>query len=250
MTFKRINEDTICCILSEHDMMDYGVELEDFLMNKEKVQSVLHHVVERAVEELGLEMQRGLVSLQIMPLPDKSISIMFSEKGQTNILDFINQMKRLIGNLNEAKNAMQDAGQATHDTDVEKPEKKKAKGTRNAKAAKNADQDSGLRIYEFASLEDAAEFCTYIPTKSKIASQLYKNPKTETFLLIFQKSKLSKKDFAGVCSKAVEFGTYISDDPIRAAYMEEHMEHIVEEKAVKILRRFAWNRQGSAQEGL
>ncbi|MBR1692115.1 MAG: adaptor protein MecA [Lachnospiraceae bacterium] len=232
MTFKRINEDTICCILSENDMLDYGVELEDFLMNKEKIQGVLHNVVERAVEELGLEMQRGLLSLQIMPLPDKSISILFSEKGQTNVMDFINQMKKLIANLNEGKDAEADA--------LPETQKAGAKKGKPSKKAKDTDkQESGLRIYEFASLNAVADFCTYIPTKSKVASRLYKNPKTDTFFLVFDKSKLSKKDFAAVCSRAVEFGTYISDEPIRAAYIEEHMEHILEEKAVKTLRKYA-----------
>ena len=91
MTFKRINQDTVCCILTEDDMLEYGVELEDFIMNKEKVQEVLHNIVERAVDELGLDMQRGgMLSLQIMPLPDNSVSIIFSEKGQINIMDMIN----------------------------------------------------------------------------------------------------------------------------------------------------------------
>ena len=41
-----------------------------------------------------------------------------------------------------------------------------------------------------------------------------------------------------VC-ESVEFGKFISDDPVRASYMEEHYEHIVEEKAVRELRKFA-----------
>lgn len=227
MTFKKINEDTICCILSENDMMDYGVELEDFLMNKEKVQGVLHNIVERAVEELGLQMQKGLLSLQIVPLPDKSLSIMFSEKGQTSVIDFINQMKKLIENLKNDANA------------IKEQQEKKDSDTKKKKAVKSGESDRGLRIFEFHSLDEAAGFCSYIPTKCKVTSQLYRDPHTNTYLLTFTKSKLSKKDFAAVCARAVEFGTYISDDPARAAYLEEHMEHIVEEKAVKALRKFA-----------
>ena len=115
---------------------------------------------------------------------------------------------------------------------------KRSKSNKGEKQEKDA-SESKMRIYAFESLFDAAEFCSYVPTKTKVISQLYKDPKSEVYYLVFTKSKLTKKDFARVCSKAVEFGKFISDDPVRAAYMEEHYEHIVEEKAVRELRKFA-----------
>lgn len=257
MTFKRINQDTICCILTEDDMMEYGVELEDFLMNKENVQDVLHNIVERAVEALNLDMQKGgMLSLQIMPLPNNSISIMFSEKGQMNVMDLIQQLKKALGNIDDLKKLQQatempslcDGTNVSHDNNAlkkkgSKPDKmtrKEEKREKNGKREKKSqEEESLLRIYSFASLMDAAEFCSYVPAKTKVVSQLYKDSKQDVYYLVFTKSKLSKKDFAKVCSKAVEFGKYVSDDPVRAAYMEEHMEHIVEDKAVRELRKFS-----------
>lgn len=261
MTFKRINQDTVCCILTEDDMLEYGVELEDFIMNKEKVQDVLHNIVERAAEELDLDMKRGgMLSLQIMPLPDNSISIIFSEKGQINVVDIINQLKKALGSIDDLKKLKQDAmglGMANEVEEIGKQENHEnqqakllksadqtAKGDKKGKNGKGEKQDkevteSKLRIYSFQSLFDAAEFCSYIPTKTKVISQLYKEPKSNVYYLVFTKSKLTKKEFARVCSKAVEFGKFISDDPVRASYMEEHYEHIVEEKAVRELRKFA-----------
>lgn len=261
MTFKRINQDTVCCILTEDDMLEYGVELEDFIMNKDKVQDVLHNIIERAVDELGLDMQRGgMLSLQIMPLPDNSISIIFSEKGQINIVDIINQLKKALGNLDDLKKMQQkanglevtEASNLMGSKDVPRSEQdkiskameKEAKGDKKNKNCKGEKQDkeaveSKLRIYAFQSLFDAAEFCSYVPTKTKVVSQLYKEPGSDVYYLVFTKSKLTKKEFARVCSKAVEFGRFISDDPVRASYMEEHYEHIVEEKAVRELRKFA-----------
>ena len=261
MTFKRINQDTVCCILTEDDMLEYGVELEDFIMNKDKVQDVLHNIVERAVDELGLDMQRGgMLSLQIMPLPDNSVSIIFSEKGQINLMDMINQLKKALGNMDDLRKLQQEAGglglaeapalmepKKAHGNEQEKDNKTSEsaqKGEKKNKSIKGEKQDketteSKLRIYAFQSLFDAAEFCSYVPTKTKVISQLYKEPKSEVYYLVFTKSKLTKKEFARVCSKAVEFGKFISDDPVRAAYMEEHYEHIVEEKAVRELRKFA-----------
>lgn len=259
MTFKRLNQDTICCILTEDDMLEYGVELEDFILNKEKAQDVLHNIVERAAEELALDMHKGgMLSLQIMPLPDNSISIMFSEKGQINVMEMVNQLKKALGNIEELKKLQQNTdmpvfpdgtktsqGSSLNEKDgmqgkTWNKDTKPAKKEKNGKQEKKGqEEESRLRIYSFASIMDVAEFCSYVPTKTKVVSQLYKDSKQDIYYLVFTKSKLSKKDFAKVCSKAVEFGKYISDDPVRAAYLEEHMEHIVEEKAVRQLRKFS-----------
>lgn len=225
MELRRINEDTVCCILTKEDMQDYGVELEDFLMNKEKTQEILHRIVEQAGEELGFDAGKGMLSLQIMPLPDQGISITFSEKGQLEVADLIEQMKRVLGNLGEVRKELE----------------KKDKSGKKKKKQDNQKEDTYLRIYEFASIEQAAKFCSYIPAKNKVISQFYKDNQKNTYILVFEKSKLSKQDFANICSKAIEYGKYVSDSPIRAAYMEEHLEHIIEEKAVKMLRKFAQN---------
>lgn len=225
MELRRINEDTVCCILTKEDMQDFGVELEDFLMNKEKTQEILHRIVEQAGEELGFDAGKGMLSLQIMPLPDQGISITFSESGQLEVADLIEQMKRVLGNLGEVRKELE----------------KKDKSGKKKKKQDNQKEDSYLRIYEFASIEQAAKFCSYIPAKNKVISQFYKDNQKNTYILVFEKSKLSKQDFANVCSKAIEYGKYVSDSPVRAAYMEEHLEHIIEEKAVKMLRKFAQN---------
>ena len=171
MTFKRINQDTVCCILTEDDMLEYGVELEDFILNKEKVQEVLHNIVERAVDELGLDMQRGgMLSLQIMPLPDNSVSIIFSEKGQINIMDMIQHLKKALGNLDDLKKLQQEANglgladtqgvmepQKTHGNEGIKDNKtsetvpkgdKRSKSNKGEKQEKEA-SESKMRIYAF-----------------------------------------------------------------------------------------------------
>ena len=73
MTFKRIDEDTVCCIVTEDDMMDNGLELEDFLQNKDKIQEFLHKIVEQAEEEVGYESKKGILSMQVAMLPEMVI---------------------------------------------------------------------------------------------------------------------------------------------------------------------------------
>ena len=47
MQFKRINENTIRCILTEEDMLEEGLRIEDFFTNKDKTRGFLEHIVKQ-----------------------------------------------------------------------------------------------------------------------------------------------------------------------------------------------------------
>ena len=53
MKFRRIDEDTVRCIVSKEDMQEFGIVLEDFFKNKSKIHDFLHEVVERAEQDLA-----------------------------------------------------------------------------------------------------------------------------------------------------------------------------------------------------
>ena len=96
MDFRRIDKNTVQCILSEEEMSAYGFRIEDFFSNQEKAREFLEHLVERAEEEIGYEAHSGMVSMQIMKLPDNGIVITLSERdnsadGFQNMLQNIHQ---------------------------------------------------------------------------------------------------------------------------------------------------------------
>ena len=51
MDFRRIDKNTVQCILSEEEMSAYGFRIEDFFSNQEKAREFLEHLVERAEED-------------------------------------------------------------------------------------------------------------------------------------------------------------------------------------------------------
>lgn len=63
MTFKRIDESTIRCIVTEEDMEENGLELDDFFTQSDKAQDFLREIVEQASEEVGYDSGQGMVSL-------------------------------------------------------------------------------------------------------------------------------------------------------------------------------------------
>ena len=77
MKFQRIDEDTVCCLLTEEDIQEHGLETQDFLMDREKVHGFLETIVEQAKEEEGYESRSGMLAMQIAFLPDNGVAITF-----------------------------------------------------------------------------------------------------------------------------------------------------------------------------
>lgn len=68
MKFKKLDDKTVCCMVSTEDLSDNNITIEDFIQNKDKVQDFLEEVVEAAKEEVGFETSGPMLSIQIMAM--------------------------------------------------------------------------------------------------------------------------------------------------------------------------------------
>ena len=79
MKFKKIDNKTLCCMLSKEDLTDNDITLEDFIHNRDKVQSFLEEIIETAKDEVGFEASGPMLSIQIMAMHPDGVMITFSE---------------------------------------------------------------------------------------------------------------------------------------------------------------------------
>lgn len=85
MEYKRIDENTIRCIITEEDMENFGLDLDEFLSHSQKSDDFLRHIVEEARDELGYETQNGMVSMRLEVLSDNRISLTFASGDDKNM---------------------------------------------------------------------------------------------------------------------------------------------------------------------
>lgn len=215
MKFSKIDDATVRCVLSEEDMKEQGIEIEDFFKNKDKTQKFLEAIVEQAREEVGYEAESGMLAMQVMPLPENGLSIVFSENSEGSIKNMIQGMK----------DAVEDAAEEIQSTTQDKA---KVKPNVNSKKPQ-------IRSYCFKSLWDVESFCGDIPSEKKFKSRLYKNEADKKFYLVIEKGRNSAKLFHAVCDKALEFAEFVSDDPATAEFYQEHFTMILSKYAVNIL---------------
>lgn len=248
MRFKRINEDTIRCIITEQDMLEHGVDVEDFLRNRGKAREFLHEIVEKAAQEVGYEMQSGMLSMQVMPLPSNALAVTFSEQNEASLSSLLENIKNALGGLENlsTQEKLEELKEASDDERAEVLEQfmqdifgsVMEEGETDSRAAAPAGKEETVVqpffIIQFATIALAEAYCRAIPTERAIKSSFYK--KDDDYYLLFYRGRMSKSLFEELAYMAVEYGTFIGADALLKSYMTEHMQCIIKKSAVKVLR--------------
>lgn len=216
MTFKRIGNDMIRCILTEQDMIDNGLEIEDFFKDREKIQSFLETIVEQAREEVGYEMKSGMLALQVMPLPNKGLAITFSENADQGLGDVLSQIKDIASGIISENVDEKDDEIITKDK-----KDKKQEG----------------RLFSFDSYNDVDAFSKSCQVDKVGKSVLYKNGEDGKFYMVIRKGKLSRKIYEYICFLALEYGKLISDEQSVLVNFQEHHEPMIRKNAIGIMKK-------------
>ena len=85
MEYKRIDENTIRCIVTEEDMENFGLNLDEFLSHSGRSDEFLQYIVSEARDELGYENDKGIVSMRLEVLSDRRISITFGNGNEKQV---------------------------------------------------------------------------------------------------------------------------------------------------------------------
>jgi len=213
MVFKRIGKDTVRCILTEQDMIDNGLEIDDFFKDKDKVHDFLENIVEQAREEVGYEMKSGMLAMQVMPLPDKGLAITFSENAENSFSNVIEQIKEIAG----------ESVIASEEEDDFKCNKK----------LKKLDG----RMYCFNRMKDVEGFCASVSVEKAGKSVLYKDEDDGKYYMIIRKGRLPKKSYDALCFQAMEYAKLVSDNPAVLVNWQEHHVPMIKKNAIGIMKK-------------
>lgn len=225
MRYKKINEATVQCIISEEDMEEYGLTLADIFERNEKGEGFLRDVVERAHDEIGYQISGDNIAMQITPMRDEGLIITFSDEGPAAFQHMLEHIKEVLTGLDpeSVKAAIQ--GQM----------RKQGKAIEETKERAQQDMNDSHRMLIFASMNCLLRYCAGIPSGVSVKSKLYKLE--DAYYLCIEKNRISKKNFNKLSAQAVEFGTLAAVSEEKLSYLEEHGECLIEEKALTKLRK-------------
>lgn len=263
MDFQRIDDNTVQCRMTEEEMNEYGFKIEDFFTNQEKSREFLEQIVERAEEEVGYEVESGMVSMQLMRMPDNSLTITFTDQKEEGLQAMLGHIQNLVGMIDES--AMEELmdrlksqfsgnshnDEYIHDSEnIEKFEeehavteetseyRKRMKEIEKKNRQKQKERLSAARVYEFASLHDLECFAASVQCEKNISSKVYKDNLNGSFYLLVRKGKLKLDEYQMLCEQLCEYARLCSSQQYAEQYCKEHFECLISKHAIKVLQEY------------
>lgn len=80
MKFKMINGNDIQCVVTEEEMRQYGLGINDIFSNTQKAQYFLNEILDLVEEETGYFIGDGAKTVQAVCLPGNAVALTFSDK--------------------------------------------------------------------------------------------------------------------------------------------------------------------------
>lgn len=261
MEFERIGKNTVQCHMTAEEMNEYGFAIEDFFTNQEKSRVFLEQLVERAEEEVGYEVESGMVSMQLMKMPDDSLVITFSDRSEEGIQGMLDQIQNLTGIIEEertsadisegdavekeiaaAQEKIKDVSSDNKNTKgnaVSKEEyAKHAREVEKKYLEKQKRQQSATKVFRFKSLSLIENFAATIQLEKNISSKLYKEESTGLWYLLVKKGKLKLEEYQSLCQRLGEYATLCSQQPYVEQYCKEHYQCIMCKHALKKVKEY------------
>ena len=216
MEFKRINKDTIKCIITEDDMIAQGIKIEDLFEKKKEAMDFLHEVMRMAEFEVDYKPTGSFTPMQITVLPDHTVSLTLSENASESFGELLKNITQKAG-IQIPKNILQDLGDCEEEERVQKLNEylQSLKQLTNSfkdmmgehPGHKNKDDDNMITLPSGASPEKRKEMVDKIANKVYEKYKDRKDAKKQEELdkLHFNECIFSFKDLSAViefCAKA------------------------------------------------
>ena len=251
MKFKMIDQYTVRCVLTEDDMIENDIELEDFFHNRDKVHNLLEVIMDKAKNEVGYELNEDVLSMQIMPLPKNGLAITISGKNDDDVIDIIDKVNDLVSmtkddledsdkEIDDDNNSILRDTESLNDLgliDTQKLIKKAVQ--KSEKAVDGTIPKDGIKIFRFASLNEVEDFCKSMQRPKYVLSHLYKNNIQNCYYLVIEQGRFTAKTFSMVCAMAIEFADLISHNPLSMVFIKEHCELFISKNAIAVMRKIA-----------
>lgn len=229
MKFKRINVDTVRCIVTETELNENGLEMDDFLQNDSKTEEFLRKIVSMAETEVGFKVQGGPLSVQVAVLPEHSLALTFSERPDNNIMNILQNLKSAVASLSGmSKKSEEDAEKEAVPEETQPEKDTLVEGF-----------DQRIYILGFRNMDQIITYAKSIVLEEPVVSSVFRLQEhgTTTYYLIIERNGLGDKEICRVIGASIEFMDEASADIHKAAYLAEHGTCVLQKDALEILQK-------------
>ena len=221
MKFKKVGRHALKCVVSPEEMWENGMQVDDFLQDRDKTEDFIRDVVERAKKEIGFECTGDAFTVQISLMADSSVVLMISNEDMS-VMGFLNQLK------DQLQGMQQEGGDAVKRV----PGKAKEEGAKQEKPAPPKLASDSTAVISFATMDEAIESAKRLYGQFRMHSELYKIGETYHLVVEVGGETTVNDDMQPYVMDYYQFGT---NDEVVIAHIREFGKVIIDGNAVEVL---------------
>ena len=225
MKFEKMENGSLRCTLTQEDLEQNGVELEDFFSNTANAREFLEKLIRIAEDEVGYTTNGNMMSIQAAIMSEDEIVLTFSD-SQVSGSEIIEHIKNMFhSSQKEAEPAQIDVKE-----DILSEAGGKLKDTQS-----EAECDGYVYLLTFASFPSVRNFCRILPQNHLTDSRLYYLNQKKLYFLWADLNNSTKGYVYEFVAASMEYANGIEKDSARSSFLEEHADVIIKEHALEKL---------------
>ena len=226
MKFEKMENGSLRCFLTQKDLQENGIELEDFFSNSKNARDFLEKLIRIAEEEVGYHTSGNMMSIQAAIMSEDEIMLTFSD-NQVNGSEILEHIKSMFGSAGEPAEENDEGSALLEELDQQQAAAEEAEG----ETGQELSGEGYVYLVTFVSLSSVCRFCRVLPEGRNAASRLYYHDSEQRYFLW---ADLNHTIYQFVAA-SMEYAKAIEKDSARSSYLEEHAKVVVREQALERL---------------
>lgn len=207
MKIERIDDNKIKVILTLNDLQERNIDLGALSYNSPQAQKLFMDMMHIAELEHGFSVGDSQIFIEAVPVPPEGFEIIVTKVEDDREFESIHKY---------IKSKLKKSDLST---------KKKSK-----KIATN------IIVYSFSSFDDLCEGVKQIETRYNGEGSVYKY--NERYYLVIPKNFKENPGLESIEASLSEFGEKVSSSAFFEGYLDEHGEKLIEDGAIKVIKRY------------
>ncbi len=260
MKIEKVNDHQIRCTLTKADLADRELKISELAYGTEKAKNLFRDMMQQASYEFGFDADDIPLMIEAIPLNSECIVLVITKVEDPEELDtrfskfapsvhdeyeeddLGSTLDSMLQSLSEGADDVLDLFKKIHDnhlsentTDADALNGANRSKLRSSNTAGMAASIDLTRIYSFESLNQVMRLAHILVQHYNGKNSLYKSEKTSGYLLVVAQSDHTPEEFNKICNMLSEYGNPEKIASASEAYMEEHFEPVIKDKAIQAL---------------
>ena len=241
MKIEKVNENQIRCTLTREDLASRELKISELAYGTEKAKNLFRDMMRQANFEFGFEAEDIPLMIEAIPLNAECIVLIITKVEDPEELDTrFSRFAPSVTEDSEYDGADSDYAGIASDEVMELFQKiqgaHEADGAQSGQQSpKDAEEKTGARIFRMQSLRQVMDMSAIIAGAYKGLSTLYKDNRSQDYLLLLAQGDDTRESFDKACNIASEYGSLHRSASGSGAFLAEHCEALIPSNAVSAL---------------